>query len=44
VPRITPLGLFPTLESLGAQLLMIAALAIGFRTAGRARGEPLPAE
>jgi high-affinity iron transporter len=44
VPRITPLGLFPTLESLGAQLLMIAALAIGFRTAGRGRTEPLAAE
>ena len=44
VPRITALGLFPTLESLGAQLLMIAALAIGFRTAGRPRAEPLPAE
>ncbi|HKH28925.1 MAG TPA: FTR1 family protein [Sphingomicrobium sp.] len=44
VPRITALGLFPTLESLSAQLLMIAALAIGFRTAGRSRAEPLPAE
>ncbi len=44
VPRITALGLFPTAESLGSQLLMIAALAIGFRTAARPRPEPLPAE
>ena len=39
------LGLFPTLESLGAQLLTLAALLIGFRAAGRPRaGSPLPAE
>ena len=44
VPRITALGLFPTVESLGAQLLMIAALAIGFRSASRPRPEPVPAE
>ena len=29
VPRITALGLFPTFESLGAQLAMIAALVVG---------------
>ena len=45
VPRVTALGLFPTLESLGAQLAMLAALAIGFRSAGRPRtAVALPAE
>ena len=44
VPRIAALGLFPTAQSVGAQLLMIAALAIGFRSAARPRPEPLPAE
>ena len=38
VPRITALGLYPTLESLGAQLAMAAALLIGFRAAARPRG------
>ena len=42
LPRIAALGLFPTLESLGAQLAMLAALAIGFRAAARPRA-PLPA-
>ena len=44
VPRIAGLGLFPTAESLGAQLLIVAALAIGFRAAGRPRAEPVAAE
>jgi high-affinity iron transporter len=44
VPRITLIGLFPTAEAVGAQLLMIAALAIGFRAAARPRSAPLPAE
>ena len=44
VPRITALGLFPTIESLAAQLAMIAALMIGFRTASRPRAAPLPAQ
>ena len=44
VPRISEIGLFPTVEAIGAQLLMLAALAIGFRTSARARPEPLPAE
>jgi high-affinity iron transporter len=45
VPRITALGLFPTLESVGAQLAMLAALLIGFRSAGRPRNiAPAPAE
>ena len=44
VPRITFLGIFPTAEAIGAQLLMIAALAIGFRAAGRPRQAALAAE
>ena len=44
-PRITALGLFPTVESVGAQLAMIAALLIGFRSASRPRRvAPAPAE
>ncbi|HET7709965.1 MAG TPA: FTR1 family protein [Sphingomicrobium sp.] len=43
-PRIVALGLFPTMESLGAQLAMIAALLIGFRSASRPRPQPIPAE
>jgi len=41
VPRITALGLYPTLESVGAQLAMLAALLIGFRAAARPR-QPVP--
>jgi high-affinity iron transporter len=37
VPRITMLGLFPTLEAVGAQLLALAAVLLGFRAAGRPR-------
>jgi high-affinity iron transporter len=44
VPRITFLGLFPTLEAVGAQLLMLAALVIGFRSAVRRPAHPMPAE
>ena len=44
VPRLTILGIFPTAEAIGAQLLMIAALAIGFRSAVRPREAPVPAE
>ncbi len=45
VPRVTAFGLYPTLESFGAQLAMIAALAIGFRAAARPRNAvPAPAE
>ncbi len=44
-PRITALGLFPTVESVGAQLAMIAALLIGFRSASTPRRvAPAPAE
>ena len=44
VPRVVVLGLYPTLESLGAQLLMVVALTIGFRSAARPRPVPIPAE
>jgi high-affinity iron transporter len=30
VPRISLVGLFPTVQTVAAQILMIAALAIGF--------------
>ena len=35
VPRVVVLGIFPTAEALAAQLLMIAALVLGFRSAAR---------
>jgi high-affinity iron transporter len=44
VPRITALGLFPTLESVAAQLAMIVALWIGFGSAARPRPQPIAAE
>jgi high-affinity iron transporter len=44
VPRIAMLGLFPTVEAVGAQLLMMAALALGFRVAARPRPLAAPAE
>ena len=44
VPRITMIGLFPALEAVGAQLLMVAGLMIGFRAAKRPRAFPAPAE
>ena len=45
IPRITALGLFPTLESVGAQIAMLIALAVGFRAAARPRDPlPVPAE
>ena len=44
VPRITMLGVFPTAEAVGAQLLMIIAIVIGFRTSDRRHLHPLPAE
>ena len=36
-PRFTILGIFPTAEAIGAQLLMIAALTVGFRAAAKPR-------
>ena len=44
VPRVTMLGLFPTLEAVGAQLLTLVALLVGFRAASRRTADPLPAE
>ena len=44
VPRIAMLGLFPTVEAVAAQLLMIAALTLGFRAAARPRPLAAPAE
>ena len=35
VPRITMLGLFPTVEAVSAQILMLAAVLFGFRAASR---------
>lgn len=43
VPRITVLGLFPTVESLAVQALALAAVLIGFRSAQRRRPQPAPA-
>jgi high-affinity iron transporter len=44
VPRITLLGLFPTMQAVAAQLLTVAALVVGFRSAARRPAHPLPAE
>ena len=44
VPRIDLLGLLPTVEAIGAQLLMLAALVVGFRSASRPRQPALAAE
>ncbi len=44
VPRIDMLGILPTAEAIGAQLLMIVALAVGFRAAARPKRQPLAAE
>ena len=43
VPRVTVLGLFPTVESIAAQALALAALLIGFRSAQRQQPDPVPA-
>ena len=40
VPRIDLLGLLPTLQAVGAQLLMIVALVVGFHAAARPRPAP----
>ena len=37
VPRISVLGLFPTVQSVGAQLLLLAAIVLGFAYNRRAR-------
>ena len=43
VPRITMIGLFPTAEAIGAQLLTLAAVLLGFRANKRPKAEPAPA-
>ena len=43
IPRVPMIGLFPTAEAVAAQLLMIAAILIGFRSSGRRQPEPVPA-
>ena len=37
IPRIAVLGLFPTVEAIGAQLVTLVAILLGFRSAGRSR-------
>jgi high-affinity iron transporter len=45
MPRITALGIFPTAEAIGAQVLTFLVILYGFRAARRPRrAEPLPAE
>ncbi|MBA3576050.1 MAG: FTR1 family protein [Sphingomonas sp.] len=44
VPRIDMIGLLPTAQAVGAQLLMIAALVFGFRSAARPRVTATQAE
>ena len=44
VPRITMLGLFPTLELVGTQIVMLAAVIWGFRSATKRHAHPMPAE
>jgi high-affinity iron transporter len=40
VPQIDVLGLHPTVQAIGAQVLVIAALIIGFRFGARAKPAP----
>jgi len=44
VPRITILGLFPTLESIATQALALSAVVIGFRSAQRRQPVAIAAE
>ena len=44
VPRIAMLGLFPTVESVATQAVMLVAVLLGFRSAGKRPAHPLPAE
>ena len=44
VPRLPMLGLFPTVEAIGAQVLTLAALVIGFRSAASPRKPAVAAE
>jgi high-affinity iron transporter len=44
VPRLTMIGLFPTAEAIGAQLLTLVAVVVGFRSAARPREAAVAAE
>ena len=44
VPRVAMLGLFPTVESVVTQVVALAAVLVGFRSAGKRHPHPLPAE
>jgi len=44
LPRITMLGLFPTVEAVTAQILAFVTLVLGFRSASKSRPVALPAE
>ncbi len=44
VPRITMIGLFPTVEAISAQLLTFAAVILGFRASARPRAVAVAAE
>ncbi|MEO7540585.1 MAG: FTR1 family protein [Sphingomicrobium sp.] len=44
VPRISMLGLFPTVESVGTQIVMLTAVILGFRSATNRHVHPMPAE
>jgi len=44
LPRITMLGLFPTVEAVTAQILALVTLVLGFRSASKSRPVALPAE
>ena len=44
MPRISLLGVFPTAQAIGAQLLMLTAIVIGFRSSDRRHAHPMPAE
>jgi high-affinity iron transporter len=43
VPRLPIFGLFPTAEAVGAQLVMLAAVLLGFRSASRTRSPAIAA-
>ena len=44
VPRISMIGLFPTAEAIGAQVLALVAVILGFRSARSARSTTVAAE
>jgi len=44
VPRVTIIGLFPTAEAIGAQLVALAVVILGYRSTRRPARVPTPAE